>query len=161
MTEKEKMTAGKIYDPSDEELVKLRTKAHRLSKEYNELLETDEKRSEILKEMGIIGDSFYLQGPVQFDYGCLTSIGANSYANFNFTCVDCCPVTIGANVFMGPNGHFLPRCIRSAGRIATNIRNRMEHLPIRNTPDRLPLAITAGSQEMLQSVVVLRSARAV
>ena len=102
MTEKEKMTAGKIYDPSDEELVKLRTKAHRLSKEYNELLETDEKRSEILKEMGIIGDSFYLQGPVQFDYGCLTSIGANSYANFNFTCVDCCPVTIGANVFMGP-----------------------------------------------------------
>ena len=26
MTEKEKMTAGKIYDPSDEELVKLRTK---------------------------------------------------------------------------------------------------------------------------------------
>ena len=103
MTEKEKMTAGKIYDPSDEELVKLRTKAHRLSKEYNELLETDEKRSEILKEMGIIGDSFYLQGPVQFDYGCLTSIGANSYANFNFTCVDCCPVTIGANVFMGPN----------------------------------------------------------
>lgn len=61
MTEKEKMTAGKIYDPSDEELVKLRTKAHRLSKEYNELLETDEKRSEILKEMGIIGDSFYLQ----------------------------------------------------------------------------------------------------
>ena len=40
MTEKEKMTAGKIYDPSDEELVKLRTKAHRLSKEYNELLET-------------------------------------------------------------------------------------------------------------------------
>ena len=49
---------GKIYDPSDEELVKLRTKAHRLSKEYNELLETDEKRSEILKEMGIIGDRF-------------------------------------------------------------------------------------------------------
>lgn len=107
MTEKEKMTAGKIYDPSDEELVKLRTKAHRLSKEYNELLETDEKRSEILKEMGIIGDSFYLQGPVQFDYGCLTSIGANSYANFNFTCVDCCPVTIGANVFMGPNESLL------------------------------------------------------
>ena len=30
MTEKEKMTAGKIYDPSDEELVKLRTKAYRL-----------------------------------------------------------------------------------------------------------------------------------
>ena len=42
MTEKEKMLAGKIYDPSDKELVGLRTKAHRLSKEYNELLETCE-----------------------------------------------------------------------------------------------------------------------
>ena len=45
MTEKEKMIAGKIYDPSDKELVALRAKAHRLSKEYNELLETDEKRA--------------------------------------------------------------------------------------------------------------------
>ena len=33
MTEKEKKTAGKIYDPSDEELVKLRTKSHSFSKE--------------------------------------------------------------------------------------------------------------------------------
>ena len=47
MTEKEKMISGKIYDPSDKELVALRTKVHRLSKEYNELLETDQKRSDI------------------------------------------------------------------------------------------------------------------
>ena len=53
MTEKEKMLAGKIYDPSDKELVELRTKAHRLSKEYNELLETDERRAKIIKELGI------------------------------------------------------------------------------------------------------------
>lgn len=103
MTEKEKMIAGKIYDPSDKELVTLRSKAHRLCKEYNDLLETDEKRTEIIKELGIAGDSCYFQGPVQFDYGCFTSVGKNFYANFNFTCVDCCPVTIGDNVFVGPN----------------------------------------------------------
>ena len=103
MTEKEKMIAGKIYDPSDKELVALRAKAHRLSKEYNDLLETDERRTEIVKELGIAGDSCYFQGPVQFDYGCLTTVGKNFYANFNFTCVDCCPVTIGDNVFVGPN----------------------------------------------------------
>ena len=62
MTEKEKMTSGKIYDPSDNELVALRTKAHRLSKEYNELLETDEKRAEILKELGIVGVPFIFKG---------------------------------------------------------------------------------------------------
>ena len=54
MTEKEKMLAGKIYDPSDKELVELRAKAHRLSKEYNERLETDERRAKIIKELGIM-----------------------------------------------------------------------------------------------------------
>lgn len=32
MTEKEKMLAGKLYDPSDKELSELRIKAHKLSK---------------------------------------------------------------------------------------------------------------------------------
>jgi|GEM_PF-5347504 len=41
MTEKEKMLAGKIYDASDDELKKLRENAHRLSREYNLLDETD------------------------------------------------------------------------------------------------------------------------
>ncbi len=103
MTEKEKMLAGKIYDPSDKELLALREKAHRLSSEYNSLLETDKRRAEIIKELGINCAAVYFQGPVQFDYGCFTSIGANTYVNFNFTCVDCCPVTIGENVFFGPN----------------------------------------------------------
>lgn len=103
MTEKEKMLAGKIYDPSDRELVILREKAHRLSTEYNSLNETDKRRSEIIKELGIKCETVYFQGPVQFDYGCFTSVGENTYANFNFTCVDCCPVTIGDNVFFGPN----------------------------------------------------------
>lgn len=103
MTEKEKMLAGKIYDSTDKELAKLRNKAHDLSTEYNKLPETDARRNEILKEIGIKGDDFYLQGPVQFDYGCFTSFGKKSYANFNFTCLDCCEVTIGDNVFFGPN----------------------------------------------------------
>ena len=103
MTEKEKMISGKIYDPSDKELTQLRQNAHRLCIEYNVLPETDEKRGEVLKSLGINGSAFYLQGPVQFDYGCFTTIGVNSYANFNFTVLDCCPVTIGDNVFFGPN----------------------------------------------------------
>lgn len=103
MTEKEKMIAGKIYDPSDNELATLRAKAHRLCMQFNQLVEKDETRAEVLTQLGIVGKSFYLQGPIQFDYGCFTTIGENTYANFNFTCVDCCPVTIGKNVFFGPN----------------------------------------------------------
>lgn len=104
MQEKEKMLAGLIYDPADKELAELRQKAHRLSKEYNDRLETDEERVRLLDELlPNKGMNVYLQGPVQFDYGCFTTIGDNSYANFNFTCLDCCPVKIGSNVFMGPN----------------------------------------------------------
>lgn len=104
MQEKEKMLAGLIYDPADKELAELRQKAHRLSKEYNDRLETDEERVRLLNELiPNKGVNVYLQGPVQFDYGCFTTIGDNSYANFNFTCLDCCPVKIGSNVFMGPN----------------------------------------------------------
>lgn len=104
MTEKEKMLAGKIYDPSEPELVGLRQKAHRLCLEYNQLPEIDKKRDELMRELGVAGgENAYFQGPVQFDYGCFTTVGEGFYANFNFTCVDCCPVTIGDNVFVGPN----------------------------------------------------------
>ena len=105
MTEKEKMLAGQLYDPADDELVALRQKAHRLSKEYNDTLETQEaEREAILRELlPGASENAYLQGPVQFDYGCFTDIGENSYAYFNFTALDCAPVKIGSNVFMGPN----------------------------------------------------------
>ena len=104
MNEKEKMLAGKIYDPTDEELTKLRTKAHRLSQRYNTLFEDDELRDIVINELiPNKGKGVYLQGPVYFDYGVFTSFGENCYANFNFTVLDVCPVNIGNNVFFGPN----------------------------------------------------------
>lgn len=102
MTEKERMLAGQIYDPNDEELRGLRTKCHDLCREYNLLSENNNKRDDILKELGIkLGENVYLQGPIYFDYGCFISIGDNSYANFNLTILDVCPVVIGKNVYMG------------------------------------------------------------
>ena len=105
MTEKEKMLAGKIYDASDEELKRFRETAHRLSREYNLLDECDlNAHAKILRALLPNADkSAYLQGPVQFDYGIFTEVGENFYANFNLTVLDCAPVKIGNNVFIGPN----------------------------------------------------------
>ena len=105
MTEKEKMLAGKVYDPTDEELAGLRLKAHKLSQRYNNTFEDEEeKRKQILDELiPHRGRGAFLQGPVYFDYGGFTSVGENFYANFNFTVLDICPVKIGDNVFFGPN----------------------------------------------------------
>ncbi len=104
MTEKEKMLAGKIYDPADSVLAELRAKAHGLCMRYNQIPETDNSRNELLAELiPELGENVNLQGPIQFDYGCFTTIGDNTYANFNLTVLDVCPVKIGSNVFFGPN----------------------------------------------------------
>ena len=101
MSEKEKMLAGELYDPSDEELLSLRSKCHALCLKYNQTSEEDaELRRGFLREMGLrLGENVYLQGPLFFDYGRFISIGDNTYANFNLTILDVCPVLIGKNVF--------------------------------------------------------------
>lgn len=105
MTEKEKMLAGKLYDPSDPELLRLRIKARKLARKYN-LTDEDEpeRQQEILAEL--LPDTPAipaLQAPVYFDYGCNTHFGTGCDVNFNFTCLDVCPVEIGDNAFIGPN----------------------------------------------------------
>jgi maltose O-acetyltransferase len=103
MTEKEKMLAGKIYDANDPELMALRLKGERLAMEYNQTLETDaEKRERILSELMPHADKrILLRGPVHFDYGCFIYIGEGTYANYNLTILDVCPVHIGKNVYFG------------------------------------------------------------
>lgn len=104
-TQLERMLAGKLYDPSDEELAALRLKAHKLSRRYNNTDEDEtELRSELLSQLTPDAQSgLFLQGPVYFDYGVFTRFGKNCYANFNFTVLDCCPITIGDDVFFGSN----------------------------------------------------------
>lgn len=105
MNEKEKMLAGKIYDPSDETLVSLRIKAHKLSQQYNNTCEDEEAmRKKILDELiPNQGKGTFLQGPIYFDYGVFTTMGECCYANFNFIVLDTCPVNIGDNVYFGPS----------------------------------------------------------
>lgn len=105
MTEREKMLAGMPYDTSDKELAEGRAKAHELCLAYNLTKETQEKeRAEILKELlPCAKEGAYVQGPFYCDYGDNIRIGKNFYANFNFTVLDCCPVTIGDDVLIGPN----------------------------------------------------------
>lgn len=105
MTEREKMLSGMLYDTSDPELNAMRIKARKLSRRYNQTDEDEnEKQVAILEEL--LPKSAHLpslQAPVQFDYGCNTSFGRFCYVNFNFICLDVCPIHIGDNVMIGPN----------------------------------------------------------
>lgn len=103
MTEYEKMIAGELYRSSDPDLLKKREFAHDLCTEFNSLKENDPRRKEIISLLFPTSSNFYFQGPIYFDYGINTTIGKGSYANFNLTVLDVCPVTIGEDVFFGPN----------------------------------------------------------
>ena len=99
------MTAGELYNPADDELYTLRTKAHKLCMMYNALYDTDEEeRSKILRELLPYSDhDAYFQGNIFFDYGINIRIGKNFYANFGTVILDVCPVRIGDNVMLGTN----------------------------------------------------------
>ncbi len=103
--EKDKMLNGKIYDISDKELESIRTRTRKLTKSYNDTFDTEtKKRNKILTELlPNMGAGTYLQGPIQFDYGCFIKMGTNCYANYNLTILDGAWVTIGNDVFFGPN----------------------------------------------------------
>ena len=103
-----KMLAGKPYRPDTEELKKISSLAHRLSRDYNMTTDEDEvERKAIIDRLfPNHGQNIYLQGPIEVDYGQFTHLGDNFYSNFKLTILDTCPVTIGNNVMCGPNVTF-------------------------------------------------------
>ena len=105
MTEREKMLAGKLYNPTDSELVALRRKVRQACVEYNRSNEDEEqKRYDLLHSiLKSHKKDFYFEPDIRFDYGCNTSIGENFFANYNSVILDVAPVTIGDNVMFGAN----------------------------------------------------------
>lgn len=104
MKEEEKIFAGRLFDARTKELRDIKHKAHTLCQKFNLLNEYDESRLPIIKEfIGKIGENYYFQGPIQFNYGCHTFIGENFFANFNTTILDDGKIFIGDNAMLGPN----------------------------------------------------------
>ena len=109
-SEREEMLDGKLYNPADPELTALRERAGDLCTRFNALPRGDhETRAAVLDELlPHHGENLDILGPVFFDYGVHTTMGDRVFANFNFTVLDCAPVTIGDDVLFGPNVSLLP-----------------------------------------------------
>ncbi len=106
MTEKDKMLAGLIYNANyNEELIKERTDAKSLCFKYNNIIPSNIKeREELIKKIvGVVGNNFTIEQPFLCDYGYNISFGNNFYSNHNLVILDPAKVTIGDNVFIGPN----------------------------------------------------------
>lgn len=106
-TEKEKMLSGELYQAADPELTKGRLNARRLTRLFNQSLETDiEQRTELLKELfGSTGQHLYVEPTFRCDYGYNIHVGENFYANFDCVMLDVCEIRIGDNCFVAPGVH--------------------------------------------------------
>ena len=96
---------GLLFSPAEPWRKERKLKTHKLNQDYNRLYEDQtEERNAILTEiLGKKEEGVFLQGPVTFHYGVHTTIGKNTFINFNFTCQDDAEVTVGENCNFGPN----------------------------------------------------------
>ena len=106
MTEYEKMKAGLIYDPADEEIAKEQIIYLEKLWEFNNLKPSQQKEKEkYMKEVfACCGEGNYIELPFHANWGGHHAhFGSRVYANFNLTLVDDGEIFIGDNVMIGPN----------------------------------------------------------
>lgn len=103
--EEQRILAGQLFAPGDQELRELKLRAHNLCSAYNQTFEDEtDKRERIVRELfAQFGEDSFCQGPIFIHYGVHIRIGKRLFANFNLTIQDDGPVTIGDDCNFGPN----------------------------------------------------------
>ncbi|MDP9348655.1 MAG: sugar O-acetyltransferase [Gemmatimonadota bacterium] len=102
-SERQKMLAGELYDPTDPELAGARERARDLCRALNATREAEhEERRRILRELlGGGGDTVWMQPPFFCDYDSNIELGERVFFNFNCVVLDVCAVRIGSRAVIG------------------------------------------------------------
>ncbi|MGC5342025.1 sugar O-acetyltransferase [Streptomyces sp. DT171] len=106
---KRRMLAGDWYIPDDPELREDTVRRIALCEAYNAASSAStEERYGILKELlGSVSPDVRIRAPFHCDFGSLISIGPGTFVNFGAVFLDTAPITIGADVQIGPNVQLL------------------------------------------------------
>lgn len=104
-SEKEKMIAGELYNPTDIELTADRRHARISFGKYNASHADDTEIRKGLLEVLFNSqpEKLYIEPPFYCDYGYNIQLGENVYMNFNCCILDVSVVKIGHNTMLGPN----------------------------------------------------------
>lgn len=106
MTQYERMVAGLIYDPGDEEIMNEQMPLADGLWEFNQLKPSqfEEKMKYMHEVFAECGEGCYIELPFRANWGGKhLHLGNRVYANFNLTVVDDGHIYIGDNVMFGPN----------------------------------------------------------
>jgi len=102
-SEKEKMLAGELYDPTDPQLDAERRTARELCMRLNACGEDEQQQRTMLLGM-LFGQptDAWIQPPFYCDYGTNIALGRKVFFNFNCVVLDVAKVSIGDHVLFGP-----------------------------------------------------------
>lgn len=103
-TEKSKMVAGELYDPSDSELTADRARARATCAELNASLLPEQHAHLVAVLLGKPARA-KITPPFFCDYGYNIELGDDVYFNVNCVLLDVCCITIGSNSLFGPGVH--------------------------------------------------------
>ena len=104
MSEKSKMLAGDLYDPSDNELVQMRLDARLMTEKLNQTSVAEPQlRTKLIKSLfGSTGNNIHIESMFNCDYGSNIHVGDNFYVNFSCVILDVAEVRIGNNCLIAP-----------------------------------------------------------
>ena len=105
MTEIEKLQHGEFYKMDDAEIGEIQTHAIELCQRINTLPITQaDERDKLYRQLfGAAGKNLSIKPGFFCDMGVNIHIGDNFLTNYNVTILDMARVTIGNNVWLGPN----------------------------------------------------------
>ncbi|MER5935360.1 sugar O-acetyltransferase [Streptomyces sp. NPDC002054] len=104
-----RMAAGDWFLPDDPQLAADSARRAQLCAQYNApAVLAPEEREAILRELlGEVGDGVRIRPPFHCDFGHHIRIGAGTFVNFGAVFLDTAPITVGADVQIGPNVQLL------------------------------------------------------
>lgn len=108
----QQMMSGKPYNAAHPRLIEELNRTKRRVADYNATAPTDLNALsyKIKKLLGQTGENIKVIQPFRCDYGRNIRVGENFFANFGFTVLDEATVTIGNDVFIGPNVDIYTAC---------------------------------------------------
>lgn len=103
------MLAGELYIADDPELAADARRAALLSERFNasSAADLDTRRKLLTELLGSVGERTEIRPPLYVDYGYHVSIGPRTFCNFGAVLLDVAPITIGADVQIGPSVQML------------------------------------------------------
>ncbi len=106
------MISGRIYDAANPQLLKKLEFTRIKVAEYNALPPDDmDAKEKLLRSLfGSVGSTPVIHQPMRIDYGENIHLGDRVFINFGLTVLDEAPVTIGSDVFIGPNCSIYTAC---------------------------------------------------